>query len=51
MHVTDHFDSSDSEKEEKPSNMSMEDVTRLFHTMSKESGVKNTYQVFRSQAF
>ena len=30
--------------------MSLEEVSQLFHTMSKESGLKSTYQAFQSKA-
>ena len=48
MHVSDHYDS---DRDEKPTTMSMEAVTKLFHSMSQESGVKNTYQMFKSKTF
>ena len=51
MHVSDHEDYYDSDKEDKPTTMTMEEVTKLFHSMSQESGVKNTYQMFKSKTF
>ena len=51
MHVSDHYDQYDSDKVDKSTTMSMEDVTKLFHSMIQESGVKNTYQMFKSKTF
>ena len=51
MHVSDHYDPYDSDKEKKPTTMTMEAVTKLFHSMSQESEVKNTYQMFKSKTF
>lgn len=50
MHVTD-VDSEEENEDVMDNNMTKDDVLKLFNTMTQESGLKNTYQVFKSNTF
>lgn len=48
MHVAEEFEL---DHEPEPPTKSMDEVCKLFHTMSKASGLRNTYNTFRSKEF
>ena len=51
LHVSDHFSQYESEEEDNSPSKSIEEVTKLFHTMCQESGLRHTYQLFQSKRF
>ena len=51
LHVSEQFSQYESEEENTSPTKSIEEVTKLFHTMCQESGLRKTYNTFQSKTF
>ena len=50
MHVAESYES-DSDHKHEPSTKTMDEVCKIFHTMSKATGLKSAYNTFKSRDF